>query len=99
MRTLRLRRRAIDFVRKNHIAKQRAFHEAEKSFTSGMVFFENFRASDIAGHQIGRELHTAKRHMGQRRGDQQRFRQPWHPLQDAMPAAKKVISSCSATSF
>ena len=52
---LRLRRRAIDFVCQNHVGEQWAFDEDE-FFCPIRLIFDDFRAGDVARHQVGGEL-------------------------------------------
>ena len=55
-----------------------------------MILFQYLAARDIAGHQIGGELHAAKRQIGQRGQcrHQHRLGQSRHALQNAVAAAQ-----------
>ena len=53
-RGLRLRRRAVDFIRQHHVSEDRPFHKGEVPPLVGIL--EDFDAGDVRGHQVGREL-------------------------------------------
>lgn len=52
------RRGAVDFVGHQKLGKDRAGDEAEAALAGG-VLLEHFRAENVGGHQVGRELHAA----------------------------------------
>ena len=57
----------------------------------GLVFFDDFGAGDVGGHQVGRELDAVEaqaERLGQR-GDQQRLGQSRHADQQAWPSAEE----------
>ena len=54
-RGLGLGRRAVDFVRENHVREDRAFDEDHLA-AAGRVLLENLRAGDVGGHEVRREL-------------------------------------------
>ena len=73
-RRLRARRGAVDLVGHQQLGEDRALHEAERARFSRRVF-QHFRADDVRGHEIGRELHALgveAEHAAQR-FDQQRL--------------------------
>ena len=87
---LRLGRRAVDLVGQHHVGKQRALHEPERALAGGVVFFQHGGAGDVAGHQVGRELHALERqvqHVGDGL-DQQRLGQPGHADQQHVALAE-----------
>ncbi len=57
-RGLRLRRRAVDFVGEEQVAKNGAADEAELLFAGGGIRLEHVGADDVARHEVGRELHA-----------------------------------------
>ena len=66
-RGLGFRRGAVDFVSEEEVAKNRAFDEPEFLFAGGLVGLEHIGADDVAGHEVGRELHALEleiQHLG-----------------------------------
>ena len=59
-RGLRLRRRTVDFVRKNYVAEHGTGLELE-SRVSVFVFYDYVRTGNVRGHEVGRELNTGER--------------------------------------
>ena len=57
---LRFRRGPIDFIRQHDVGKDRARQKAELFFACRLIRHDDFRAGDIARHQIGRELDPRK---------------------------------------
>ena len=60
-RGLRLRRRAVDLVREQHVREQRARHERPGAPARGDVLFDDVGARDVRRHQVGRELDSLER--------------------------------------
>jgi len=88
-RRLRLRRRAVDFVREQNVRKDRTLHESERTPTLP-VFLEHRRARDVRRRQVGRKLDALELHVEnlRERRDGQRLREPGNPLQKTVPARK-----------
>ena len=86
-RGLRLRRRAVDFVRQQNVREDRPFDESERPPPVG-ILFQHARARDVRGHQVGRELNPLELQIEnlRQRADDERLRQPGHADQQAMPA-------------
>src|SRR5688500_7419056 len=66
---LRLRGRSIDLVREQELTKNRPRHEGER----GRLPIENARASNVARHQVRRELNALEpgpRHTSERARDE-----------------------------
>jgi len=59
-RRLRLGRCAVDLVGENHVRKHRPAHESQRPAAAGFVLLDHFRARDVRGHQVGRELNTVE---------------------------------------
>jgi len=57
-RGLGLRRRAVDLIREDHVSKDGAF--VEDHAAALLSIFEDLRAGDVGGHEIGRELDAIK---------------------------------------
>ena len=55
-RSLRFRRRPVDFVGQDQIGEDRARNEFELTPTRTSIFFDDLGPGDVGGHQIGREL-------------------------------------------
>ena len=55
-RRLRLRRRAVDFVREHDVREDRARREHHLAATGGGVFLHQVGAGDVGRHQVGGEL-------------------------------------------
>ncbi len=87
---LRLGRRAVDFVRQNHVGENRAFEEPELALAGGGILVNHLGAGDVAGHQVGGELDAfeGKVQRLRQRGNQQRFGQPRHPDQQRVTTGK-----------
>ena len=84
---LRLRRRAIDFIRHQDIREDRAGSELK---TAGLEV-EDVRADDIGGHQIRRELDSLAIHL-QKAGDGsggERLGSAGHAFEQDVPAANQ----------
>ena len=90
-RRLSFRRRAIDFVGENNVGEQRPFEKAELAAAGGAILFNDFRAGNVGGHQVGGELNAAERKIqrASQRADHQRFGQARHAFQQAMAAGKQ----------
>ena len=56
-RRLGLGRCSVDLVGQHHIGENRSLHEAERAAAGGEIFLDDLGAGDVAGHEIGRELH------------------------------------------
>ena len=78
-RSLRFRRRAVDFVRQNEAGKHRPAHET-KLAAAIVAFLDDFRAGDVRRHEVRRELNTLELHVENLgdRADRECFRQSWH---------------------
>ena len=85
-RGLRLRRRAVDFVREDDLAENGAALEDELPAAGFSVFLDDFRAGDVRRHQIRRELNAAeaKVHRVGERFDQQGLREAWNAFEEAV---------------
>ena len=59
-RGLRLRRSAVDFVRKEQVGEHRTAHEAEGVRARQLVLVEDLSARHIRRHQVGGELDAAE---------------------------------------
>ena len=57
-RRLRLRRRAVDLIGKDHVSEYGTGHEGQFSPAFGVL--QNFRARDVGRHEVGRKLDTAE---------------------------------------
>jgi hypothetical protein len=82
---------AVDLVGKNDIGKHRTLDEPEMSSAGGVVFFDDLRAGDVRGHQIGCKLNSAEFQVQRpgEGGDKQRFGQPRYTDQQAVPRRQK----------
>ena len=86
-RALNFRRGAVDFIGEQQVRENRPLMRAK--FTLRLI--ENLRADDVRRQQVDGELHAAELHVD-RAGeaiDEQRFRQPRHPLQKQMSAREQ----------
>ena len=83
---LRLRRGPVDFVREDDVREERPIKETELSLSRGPVLFDDFRAGDVRGHQVRRELNPTEieRQALRERADHQRFREAGDAFQDAV---------------
>ena len=90
-RRLRLRRRAINLVRENDVGEHRPGQKLECTRTCRLVLGDDFRARDIARHQVGRELYAAElqRHRPRQRRDHHRFRQTGNTFENAVAAGEQ----------
>src|SRR5215510_4986322 len=87
-RGLRLRRRAVDFVRQDDIREDRAANELQRAMSRRAVFFDDLGPRDVRGHQVGRELNSFEgkvEHAGER-PNQQSLRQSGNARNDRVPA-------------
>ena len=87
---LRLRRRPVDFVRKNDVRKNRALHENTYPLTRHAIFFDDFRSCDVGRHQVRSELDALEiqvQDLGDR-GDQQRFCQAGNAGDDGVTSGQ-----------
>ena len=86
---LRLRRRAVDLVGQDDLREDRPLHEAERPVSSLLV--QDFRAGDVGGHQIRRELNPLERQVQNAcdRLDEQRLRQTGHARDQAVAAGEE----------
>ena len=85
-RGLRFRRRAVDLVGQDHVGEDRPCRN-RSSRRRRLVFLDHFRAGDVRGHQVGRELDAAefqRQRVGQR-ANHKRLGQARHAHQKAMP--------------
>ncbi len=66
--------------------------EAKHTLARGAVFFKDFRARDVAGHQVGRELNATELQVERlrQRAHQQRFGQAGHPDQQRVAACQQA---------
>ena len=89
-RGLRLRRRAVDFIREEHLGEDRAFLENETAVPGRRVFLDDVRAGDVRGHQVGRELDAAERqiHGARERANHRRLREAGHAFEQAVAAGE-----------
>ena len=76
-RGLRLRRRAVDFVRQHDVREDRPGREHHLPASRGRVFLDEVRAGDVRRHQVGRELDTRELQVehARHRVNEQRLRQ------------------------
>jgi hypothetical protein len=90
-RGLGLGRRAVELVGQQQLGEHRPLLEAEVPSPGAVVFFEQFGAQQVAGHQVGRELHAAEVEVERlaERAHQQRLAQPRHPFEQHVPAGKQ----------
>ncbi len=81
-------RRAVDFVGEDDVCEDGAFDEAEPSAPPVAILFQNVRAGDVGGHQVGRELDAVKFKLKDpgEGADHQRLGQAGYADQQAMPA-------------
>jgi len=81
---------AVDFVGHQKLGENRSLDEAEYPLAGG-VFFENLRAGDIIGHQVGGELDALviKPHNGAEGLDQAGFRYARYTDQEGVTARQK----------
>ena len=88
-RRLRARAGAVDLVRHQQLREHRAFDKTERA-AADRPLFQHFRAENIGGHQVGRELHAARikpEHNAQCL-DQLGFREAGHADEQAMAASQ-----------
>jgi hypothetical protein len=57
-RRLRLRRRAVDLIRQDHMREDRAAHELEDATAGRVILLEQLRPGDVGRHQVRRELYA-----------------------------------------
>ena len=90
-RSLRLRWRAVDFIGQHQVGKDRALDETETAYARLLVFFDHIGSDDIAGHEIGRELHAIETQIEnlRKRAHHQRLRQSRHADHQAVTAAEE----------
>ena len=89
-RGLRLRRRAIHFVREEQIGEDRPGEIFELQLAFALL--EQLRADDVARHQIGRELDAleTERQRLREAAHEQRLREARHADEQAVAARKKA---------
>ena len=87
-RALGARRGAVDFVGQQQLREKRASHEAQ--FAAAFGFLQQFRAQNIGGHQVRRELDAAEihAHCACQRAHEQRFGKARHAGHQHMAAAE-----------
>jgi hypothetical protein len=51
---------AVELVGQQQVGEDGARLEAEVAVAGAVVFFQQFGAQDVAGHQVGGELHAAE---------------------------------------
>ena len=93
MPRLRLRRRAVDFVRQNEVRENRAGLVVEFDAPAG--FPEDFRPEDIAGHDFRSELNPVElqpERFGQRT-DEQGLGEARHPDEQAVALTARYPST------
>ncbi len=88
---LRFGWRAIDFVGQDELGKDRAGHELQMSPARGGVFLNEFRAENVRGHEVGRELNAFERqaHRSRQGAHEQRLGQPRHAHQQHVSLAQQ----------
>ena len=76
-RRLRLRRRAVDFVRQHDVREDRSGREHHLPAAGGRVFLDEVRPGDVRRHQVGRELDAGEPQVehARHRVDEQRLGQ------------------------
>ena len=90
-RGLRLGRCAVDLVGEDDIGEDRTVHEAECAVAGCVVLLEQLRARDVAGHEVGRELHARERQL-ERLGDrlhEQRLREAGDADEEGVAAGEE----------
>ncbi len=89
---LGLGRGAIEFVGQQQIGKDRPLLEAKMPMPGAVVFFQQLGAQDVAGHQVGGELHAAELQVQclPQRAHQQRLAQARRAFQQAMAAGEQA---------
>ena len=87
-RGLRFRRRAVDFIREQHLREDGAFLENELSLSGRGVFLDDVGAGDVRGHEVGRELDAAEAHVQRlrERADHRGLREAGHAFEQAVAA-------------
>ena len=87
-RGLRLRRRAVDFVREQHVREDRTGHERPAAMAGRDVLLDDVGAGDVGRHQVRRELDALERQAERvrERAHQQRLRRARHAGDQAMSA-------------
>ena len=88
-RGLRLRGRAVDFIRQNHLGKNRAAQKHETTSASS-VLLNDIRTGDVCRHEIGRKLHTPESKTERLRKTLYHvsFREAWHAFKQTMTTGK-----------
>ena len=83
-------RRAVDFVREQHIRENGTFDEIELAPAGLGVFLNDVGAGDIAGHEVGRELDAveAERENLGEGGDHEGFGKAGYANQEAVAAGE-----------
>ncbi len=86
-RRLRLGARPVHLIGEQHVGEDRPGLERHRPLAV-VALFEDERAGDVAGHQVGRELHPAELEVQQlaERADEHRLADARHPLQQHVPA-------------
>ncbi len=87
---LGLGRGAIDFVGEDEMREDRAALEL-KFAPAGVSFHDEVRAEDVGGHEVGRELDAAERHVEHfaERANEERLAQARHAFEQHVAAAKQ----------
>src|SRR5262245_28486340 len=90
-RRLSLGRRAVDFVRENHIGEQRAGEELELARPGRAILLDDLGPGDVGGHQVRGELDTAKveRQAFRQGRDHERLGQARDAFENAVPLAEE----------
>ena len=91
-RRLGLGRRAVEFVGQQKVGEHRAGLELEVAVAGAVVFFQDLGAQDVAGHQVGRELHAPEAQVQglPQRAHQQRLAQAGHAFEQAVAAGQQA---------
>ena len=86
-RRLRAWRRAIDLVGEHDVREHRPAHEPEAAMSGLRVFLEQFRAGDVARHEVRRELDAPElqRHRLRDRANHERLRETGHTHEQRVP--------------
>ncbi len=84
-------RGAVDFIGEEGVGEDGAADEAQRAFTGGFFFLDNFGAGDVGRHEVGGELDAVEGHgegFGEG-GDEQRFGEAGDADEEAMAAAEQ----------
>jgi hypothetical protein len=89
-RRLGLGWRPVDLVGQHYVGEDGAVHEPEGPLAAAQILFDDLRAGDVAGHQVGGELDAVEAQI-QRRGhgrDHEGLGQARYPDQEGVPAGQ-----------